>query len=264
MHRTAEQVEDASAQRLTFEIPKRDVDGGDGVRGDAAVIAVPPRLLLVLPPKRLGLHRVLADEIRRHALDDRLGGEIGLGKLRDRLAPSDLAVVRRDLGQAEVAERVEVVGLRIADRDGFDPGDFHIRRPYPIAPRNKRHAFDADVDLDQPAGHCRAGDIERAHIAAIERAALAEHAVEDRAAGLQEMQRLAVLVDHINAAGRNRGDPEVAVGVDLQAVGNVALRHRMQITCLEPSGLRRTTFMVYDSTQTTEPSGSTTIPFGYT
>ena len=47
------------------------------------MIAVPPRLLLVFPPKRLGLNRVLSNQVRRHAFDDRLGGEIGLRKLGD-------------------------------------------------------------------------------------------------------------------------------------------------------------------------------------
>ena len=76
------------------------------------MVAVPPGLLLVLPPERLGVDRVLADQVRRHALDDRLGGEVRLGELGDRLAPADLAVVGGDLGQAEMAQRVEVVRLR--------------------------------------------------------------------------------------------------------------------------------------------------------
>ena len=129
MHGTAEQIEDASAQRLAFEIPEGDVDGGDGVRRDAAMIAVPPGLLLVLPPQRFGLHRVLVEEVRRHALDDRLGGEIGLGKLRDRFAPAHLSVVRRDLDEAEMPKGVEVVRLGIAYRNGLNPGDFHGSHP---------------------------------------------------------------------------------------------------------------------------------------
>ena len=175
------------------------------------MIAVPPGLLLVLSPQRLGLHRVLADQVRRHALDDRLGGEIGLGKLRDRLAPTDLSVVRRDLGEAEMAKGVEIVRLGIADRDGLDLGDFHDSTPYPIAPRNSGMPSTPTSTLISRAGHRRAGDVERSHVAAIERAALAEHAVEDRAAGLEEMQRLAVPVDDVDAAGGNRGDPEIAV-----------------------------------------------------
>ena len=89
------------------------------------MIAVPPGLLLVLPPQRLGLDRVLADQIGRHALDDRLGREIGLRELGDRLAPADLAVVGGDLGQAKMPQRIEVVRLGIADRDRFDLGDLH-------------------------------------------------------------------------------------------------------------------------------------------
>src|SRR5580658_2813972 len=89
----------------------------------------------------------------------------------------------------------------------------------------QRHAFDADVDLEQPAGHRRAGDVERPHVAAIERAPLAEYAIEYRAAGVEEMQWLAVLVDHVDAARGDRGNPEAACGVDLPAVGYVPLRH---------------------------------------
>src|SRR5580658_11329020 len=89
----------------------------------------------------------------------------------------------------------------------------------------ERHAFDADVDLDQPAGHRRAGDVERPHVAAKERAPLAEHAIEYRAAGVEEMQWLAASVDHIDAAGGDRSDPEVALDVNLQPVGYVPLRH---------------------------------------
>ena len=89
------------------------------------MVAVPPGLLLVLPPQRLGMHRVLADQVRRHALDDRLGGEVGLRELGDRLAPADLAVVGGDLGEAEVPQRVEIVRLRVADRYRFDLGDLH-------------------------------------------------------------------------------------------------------------------------------------------
>jgi hypothetical protein len=123
-------------KRLALQVPQSDVDRGHGVGGDAAVIAVPPRLLFVLSPERFGLHRVLADQVRRHALDDRLGGEIGLGKLRDRLAPAHLSVVRGDLGEAQMAKRVEIVRLGVADRDGLDLGDLHDFGVLPIAPRN--------------------------------------------------------------------------------------------------------------------------------
>ena len=179
--------------------------------------------MLVLPPERLGVHRVLADQVRRHALDDRLGGEIGLGELRDRLAPADLAVVGGDLDEAEMAERVEVVRLRIADRDGLDRLAIRISTSLADRAAEQRHAFDADIDLDQPAGHRRAGDVERSHVAAEERAALAEDAVEDGAAGLQEVDGLPFLSMTSTPPAADRGDPEVAVGVDLEAVGDVAL-----------------------------------------
>src|SRR5579872_2413874 len=132
---TAEQVEHALSQRLALEVPERDVDRRDGVGGDAAMVAVPPRLLLVLAPQRLGLYRVLADQIGRHAFDDRLGGEIGFRELGDRFAPADLAVVSGDLDQAEMPQCIEVVRLRVADGNGFDLGDLH-GQSYPMAPRN--------------------------------------------------------------------------------------------------------------------------------
>jgi hypothetical protein len=51
------------------------------------------------------------------------------------------------------------------------------------------------------------------------------------------------MVDDIDAAGRNRGNPEGAFGVDLQAVGYVPVRH-LWMTFFKPSGVRRTTFNV--------------------
>ena len=59
------------------------------------------------------LERVAADDPRSHAFDDRLGREARLGELGDRFAPADHAVVGRDLDQAQVPERIEVVGLRV-------------------------------------------------------------------------------------------------------------------------------------------------------
>ena len=53
----------------------------------------------------------------------------------DHLAPADLAVIGSDLAKAEVAKRVEVVRLRIADRNRFDFGDLH--GGLPIAPRKR-------------------------------------------------------------------------------------------------------------------------------
>src|SRR5580698_2955362 len=84
----------------------------------------------------------------------------------------------------------------------------------------QRHALDADVDLDEPASHRRAGDVKRSHVAAIERAPFAEYTVEYGAASIEEMQWLAVPVDDIDAARSDCSDPKVAMSVDLQAVGN--------------------------------------------
>ena len=59
------------------------------------------------------------------ALYDRLGSEIGLGKLGDGFTPTDLAVIGGNLGEAKVAQRVEVVRFGITDRNRFDLGNFH-------------------------------------------------------------------------------------------------------------------------------------------
>src|SRR5579863_74305 len=104
---------------------------------------------------------------------------------------------------------------------------FMVSSPLADRATKERHAFNAHLDLDQPAVHCRAGDVKRPHVAAIENAPFAEYAIEDRAASLEEMQRLAVSIDHIDAAGGDGGDPEVAVGVDLESVGYVPIRHCM-------------------------------------
>src|SRR5438067_12745240 len=83
----------------------------------------------------------------------------------------------------------------------------------------ERHALDADIHLDEPSGHGRAGDVERSHVAAVKLAALAEDAVENGAAGLDEIDMFAVLVEDVDATARLRRYPEVALGVDLEAVG---------------------------------------------
>ncbi len=69
--------------------------------------------------------------------------------------------------------------------------------------------------------------------------------------------------EDVEPAGAERRDPEVAVGVDLEAVRDVALGEGVQDA---PSSRRDgagSRVSVYDSTQTIEPSGSATIPFGY-
>src|SRR5579871_1717932 len=89
------------------------------------MIAVPPGLLLILAPERLSVDWILSEQIGRHAFDDCLGGEVRFRKLCDRLAPSDLAVVRGDLDETEMSKRVEVVRLGIADGNWLDFGDLH-------------------------------------------------------------------------------------------------------------------------------------------
>src|SRR5260370_13692658 len=79
--------------------------------------------------------------------------------------------------------------------------------------------------LHEAAGHSRASDVERPHVATIQGAALAEHAIEDGAARLDEAHRLAALVDDVESSGGDRGDPEISIGVYLEPVGNVAVRH---------------------------------------
>src|SRR5664279_5920536 len=127
MRGAAEQIEYTLAEGLALKVPKGDVNRGGCVRRDAAMVAVPPRLLLILPPQRLGMDGIFADQTGRHALDNRLGGEVCLRKLSDRIAPADLAVIGGDLDEAEMPKRIEIVGLRIAHRNGFDLGDFHGR-----------------------------------------------------------------------------------------------------------------------------------------
>ena len=63
------------------------------------------------------------------ALDNGFGGETGLRPHRYRLPPADRAVVRLDPRQAQVAEGVEIVRLRVADRYRFDLGDLQDDLP---------------------------------------------------------------------------------------------------------------------------------------
>ena len=126
MDRASEQVTDAATERLALEVPQGDVDRGDGVGGDPAAVAVPPRPILESPPDCVGVYRVGADDELVEAVDERGDRGIGLGELGDRLAPADLAVVGGQLDQAQVPGGVEVVGLGIGDRDRFHLDDTHL------------------------------------------------------------------------------------------------------------------------------------------
>src|SRR5207248_10893880 len=75
----------ASHHPALHSFPTRRSSDLDRVRRDAAAVAVPPGLILVLPPERLGVHRVATDQVRRHPLDDRLHREVRLRELGDRL-----------------------------------------------------------------------------------------------------------------------------------------------------------------------------------
>ena len=132
MDRASEQVTDAATERLALEVPHGDVDRGDGVRGDPAAVAVPPRPVLESSPDCVGVHRVGADDELVEAVDERGHGGVGLGELGDRLAPADLTVVGGQLDEAQVPGGVEVVGLGIGDRDRFHLDDTHRGHLRPI------------------------------------------------------------------------------------------------------------------------------------
>ena len=89
-------------------------------------------------------------------------------------------------------------------------------RSLPDGAAEKGHAFDPEVDLDQPAGHRGAGSVKRSHVAAVQRAALAEYAIRVSCRRFEELDVPTVLGVMIDAARGDSGDPEVAVRVDLQ------------------------------------------------
>src|SRR5690349_3084723 len=87
----------------------------------------------------------------------------------------------------------------------------------------QRHAGDPDIDLEQPPAHGgRAAGIEDAEIRDIERSA-AEDAVERHGLEIEEIHRLAIPGDDVDAAGADGGHPEIAVHIDLEAVGDVLI-----------------------------------------
>gem|GEM_PF-6979474 len=143
MHWTAQQIEQAGPERFAFEVPQGDVDGGDREAGDTALVAIPPRPVLEGVVNGIVANGVLSDHEIGYALDNGFGGETGLRPHRHRLAPANGAVVCFDPRQAQVAEGVEIVRLRVADRYRFDFGDLQddLRLPdYPVptvAPRRK-------------------------------------------------------------------------------------------------------------------------------
>src|SRR5207245_5459055 len=121
--RAAEQLKDRSTEDLALYVPERDVDRADCVARDAAFVSVPPGLVVERLPDRVRVEGIVADHTLGHSVDDRLRREARLRELGDGLAPSDNAVLGRDLHQAKVPERVEIVRLRIADWNRLDLHD---------------------------------------------------------------------------------------------------------------------------------------------
>src|SRR5437870_2334891 len=122
-----EKLDDRRAEELAFDVPEGYVDRAYREARDAAVVPVPPGLIAQRLPDRVRVERVGADDALGHSFDDRLRREARLGELGDRFAPADDPVVRGDLHQTEVTKRVEVIRLRIADRNRFDLDDLRHR-----------------------------------------------------------------------------------------------------------------------------------------
>src|SRR2546428_4047988 len=122
-----QEADDRGAEKLAFDVPEGDVDRADREACDAPVVPVPPGLIAERLPDRVRVERVGADDALGHSLDDRLRREARLGELGDRFAPTDDPVVRRDLHQTEVTKRVEIIRLRISDRNRFELDDLRHR-----------------------------------------------------------------------------------------------------------------------------------------
>src|SRR6267378_957860 len=118
---------DRGAEELALDVPERDVDRAYREARDAAVVPVPPGLIAERLPYRVRVERVGADDALGHSFDDHFRREARLGELGDRFAPTDDPVVRRDLHQTEVTERVEIIRLRISDRNRFELDDLRHR-----------------------------------------------------------------------------------------------------------------------------------------
>src|SRR6267378_645206 len=122
-----QEPDDRGAEELAFDIPEGDVDRAYREARDAAVVPVPPGLIAERLPYRVRVERVRADDALCHSFDDRLRREARLRELGDRFAPTDDPIVRGDLHQTEVTNSVEVIRLRIADRNRFYLDDLRHR-----------------------------------------------------------------------------------------------------------------------------------------
>ena len=137
MDRTAQQVENRNSERFALQIPQRDIERGNRKTGDAAVVAVPPRMVFQAPPQCIGVHRILTDEQRRHPVDDGFRCQRCLSKLCDGLAPADLSVIPLQANQAQVTLGVAIIGFRIRNRNRLDGANAHANRS-PLNPSGGR------------------------------------------------------------------------------------------------------------------------------
>jgi hypothetical protein len=86
-------------------------------------MAIPPSLVPKRMPNRDVLNGIASDNELCHAFDYCLSAKARFVKLRDGFAPANHTVVGSDLCKAQIASSVEVVGLRLADRDRLDHGN---------------------------------------------------------------------------------------------------------------------------------------------
>src|SRR5438445_7780383 len=122
-----QEPDDRGVKELAFDVPEGDVDRAYREARDAAVVPVPPSLIAKRLPDRVRIERVGADDALCHSFDDRLRREARLRELGDRLAPTDDPVVRRDLHQADVTKRVEVLRIRITDQNRYELDELRHR-----------------------------------------------------------------------------------------------------------------------------------------
>ena len=119
-----DEVDDGLAEELALQVPQSDVDGADGKRCWAALVAIPPGMLVELAPQGDVLHRVCAQQLFAHRFDDPRRGPGGLGELGDGLTPAHRAVVRLYRAKRQEADIVRIVRFRVADVPRLNPAIF--------------------------------------------------------------------------------------------------------------------------------------------
>ena len=152
---SAEEVDEARAERLALEVPERDVEARDRKRGDATGRAVPPRLGVQLLADRVRLHGIHADDELAQRLDDQARGTRGVREVGRALAPADLAVVRRDLDEADGSMASVIVRFRIGDGKRLHSSDLH--KGLPVRRRRARgNVTSLSLARALPLGHAAA------------------------------------------------------------------------------------------------------------